>query len=26
MKIGYRTINVQEWVENDDLLEGKITY
>ena len=25
-KEGYRTINVEDWVKNDDLLEGKITY
>ena len=25
-KKGYKIIDVQEWVENDDLLEGKITY
>lgn len=23
---GYQTIEVQEWIENDDLLNGKITY
>lgn len=23
---GYKTIEVQEWIENDDLLNGKITY
>lgn len=22
----YKVINVEEWIENDDLLEGKITY
>ena len=22
----YKIINVQEWVEKDDLLDGKITY
>lgn len=25
-KQGYKIIDVQEWIENDDLLEGKITY
>ncbi len=25
-KEGYRTIDVEDWVKNDDLLEGKITY
>lgn len=25
-KIGYTIIPVQEWIENDDLLDGKITY
>lgn len=25
-ELGYKVIDVQEWVENDDLLEGKITY
>ncbi len=25
-KEGYRTINVEDWVKNDDLLDGKITY
>ena len=23
---GYEIINVQEWIEKDDLLEGKTTY
>ena len=23
---GYKIIDVQEWIDNDDLLEGKITY
>ena len=23
---GYKIINVQEWIDNDDLLQGKITY
>ena len=23
---GYRVIDVNEWIQNDDLLEGKITY
>ena len=22
----YKVIDVKEWIENDDLLEGKITY
>ncbi len=25
-KDGYKTINVEEWVKNDELLDGKITY
>ena len=25
-KIGYKVIDVQEWIDKDDLLEGKITY
>ena len=25
-KTGYQRIKVQEWIENDDLLNGKITY
>ena len=25
-ELGYTIINVQEWIENDDLLNGKITY
>ena len=23
---GFKVINVQEWIDNDDLLEGKLTY
>lgn len=25
-KNSYKTINVEDWVKNDELLEGKITY
>ena len=25
-KDGYKVINVEDWVKNDDLLDGKITY
>ncbi len=25
-EVGYRIINVQDWIDNDDLLNGKITY
>lgn len=25
-KEGYKIIDVENWIENDDLLEGKITY
>lgn len=25
-EMGYKIIDIQEWIDNDDLLEGKITY
>ena len=25
-EVGYKIIDVQDWIENDDLLEGKTTY